>query len=487
MIETAAGRRIADMRFAPGFAKLPSEFWEARSPTPLADPYLVALSPDAAQLVGLDPELAAEDPQFIAVGAGNALPPGAEPIAAIYAGHQFGSWVPQLGDGRAITLGEVEGYEWQLKGAGLTAFSRFGDGRAVLRSTIREFLCSEAMAALGIPTTRALAVVGSDEPVYREQPETAAVLTRLAPSHVRFGSFEVFHYRDRPELVKALADYVIDRFYAELRAEDAPYAGLLREVVARTARVLAKWQAVGFAHGVMNTDNMSILGLTMDYGPFGFLDAYDPGFICNHTDAGGRYAFDRQPTIALWNCYAFAETLGPLVGIEPAKEILEGFEPIFRAAFMREVRAKLGFRTSEDDDGALAGDLLRTMQVDRVDYTNAWRALATVSADDDGSFTGWFLDRERIAAWLSRYLARLAREHSVDAQRKREMDAINPKFVLRNYLAQTAIEAAQRKDFTEVRRLLDVLRRPFDEQPEHEAYAAPPPDWAKHISVSCSS
>ena len=487
MIETAAGRRIADLRFTPGFAKLPSEFWEPRHPTPLPDPYLVVVSPDAARLVGLDPEFAAGDPEFLAVSAGNALPPGAEPIAAIYAGHQFGSWVPQLGDGRAITLGEAGGCEWQLKGAGLTAFSRFGDGRAVLRSTIREFLCSEAMAALGIPTTRALNVTGSDEPVYREQVETAAVLTRLAPSHVRFGSFEVFHYRERGDLVTALTDYVIDRFYPELRAESNPYAALLREVVARTARLLAKWQAVGFAHGVMNTDNMSILGLTIDYGPYGFLDAYDPAFICNHSDEGGRYAFDRQPTIALWNCYALAETLGLLVGIEPAKEILERFEPIFRAAYTAELRAKMGLTSSEDEDAALAGELLRAMRIDRVDYTNAWRALGTVTANDEGTFAGWFLDRERIASWLALYRERLAREHSVDAERKTRMDAVNPKFVLRNYLAQTAIEAAQRKDFTEVRRLLAVLRRPFDEQPENEAYAAAPPDWAKHISVSCSS
>jgi uncharacterized protein YdiU (UPF0061 family) len=490
MIQAAGGLRIGDLRFVPGFATLPGEFWEPRKPTPLPDPYLVAVSDDAARLVGLDPEAAARDPLFLAVGAGNAVPGGVQPIATIYAGHQFGAWVPQLGDGRAILLGEVAGYEWQLKGAGLTAFSRWADGRAVLRSTIREFLCSEAMDALGIPTTRALCIVGSDEPVYRERAETAAVLTRLAPTHIRFGSFEVFHYRGRHDLVKTLADYTIDRYYPVLRETDAaqPYAGLLREVVARTARLIAKWQAVGFAHGVMNTDNMSVLGLTIDYGPFGFMDAYEPHFICNHSDEMGRYAFDRQPTIALWNCYAFAESLGTLLELETARAILEGFEAIFRGAYLDEMRAKLGVRTAQEEDAVLLGDLLECMDLDGADYTGAWRALSTVSEESDGTFPAWFTDRERIAGWLVRYRARLAREGSLRSpERKARMDAVNPKYVLRNYLAQVAIDAAQRKDFSEVRRLLGVLRRPYEEQPEHEWYAAPPPEWGRHLAVSCSS
>jgi uncharacterized protein YdiU (UPF0061 family) len=477
------------VQFSPGYALLPPEFYEQRKPTPLPDPYLVALSPDAAKLVGVDPATAETDPEFLAVAAGNVLPPGAQPIAAVYAGHQFGSWVPQLGDGRAITLGEVNGYEWQLKGAGLTRFSRFADGRAVLRSTIREFLCSEAMDALGIPTTRALCVAGSDEPVYRERAETAAVLTRLAPSLVRFGTFEFFHYRGRADLVKRLADYVIDRFYPELRETDAaqPYLALLREIVARTARLMAQWQAVGFAHGVMNTDNMSILGLTIDYGPYGFLDTYKPGFICNHTDETGRYAFDRQPTIALWNCYALAEAMSSLIELEPAKAILEGFEPVLHDAYLSTLRAKLGVRTEDEDDAQLLGDLMEAMDLDDCDYSRTWRSLATVTQTEDTGFTGWFTDRERIAAWLDRYRARLQREGSVDVERRAQMNRVNPKYVLRNYLAQTAIEHAERKEFSEIRRLLAVLRRPFDEQPEHEAYAEPPPEWGRHLVVSCSS
>lgn len=481
---------MSDLCFVPGFATLPSEFWESRKPTPLSDPYLVAISADAAQLVCLDAQEAERDPEFLAMAAGKELPPSARPIATVYAGHQFGSYVPQLGDGRAILLGEVDGYEWQLKGAGVTAYSRWADGRAVLRSTIREFLCSEAMDALGIPTTRALCIAGSDEPVYRERAETAAVLTRLAPTHLRFGSFEVFHYRGRADLVRILADYTIDRYYPYLRDRDPdrPYLALLREVVARTARLIAKWQAVGFAHGVMNTDNMSVLGLTIDYGPYGFLDAYKPGFICNHSDEMGRYAFDRQPTIALWNCYAFAESLSTLIDVEEARDVLHGFEALFRDAYMRELRAKLGLINCEEDDALLAGDLLECMDLDDADYTNAWRSLSTVTETDDGTFPSWFLDLERIGAWLVRFRARLGREDSFDAsERKQRMNACNPRYVLRNYLAQVAIEAAERKDFSEVRRLLAVLRKPYEDQPENDSYAAPPPEWGRHLEVSCSS
>jgi len=485
MIHT--GARIGDLRFARGFSTLPPEFWERREPTPLPDPYLVALSDSAAELVGLDPQRARDDADFLSIAAGNTLPADCEPISTIYAGHQFGSYVAQLGDGRAISLGEVNGAEWQLKGSGLTAFSRFADGRAVLRSVIREFLCSEAMAGLGIPTTRALAIAGSDETVYRERAETAAVLTRLAPTHIRFGSFEVFHYRNRPDLVKALADYTIGRYYSWLADAENPYLEFLREVVARTAQLMAKWQAAGFSHGVMNTDNMSILGLTIDYGPFGFMDAYEAGFICNHSDEWGRYAFDRQPTIALWNCYALAEALGDLLELQPAREALETFEPIFQKTYLAELRSKLGVRSAEDDDAMLLGDLHQAMERAGADYTLTWRTLSTVTQENEGTFASQFGDRALIAPWLERYRARLRRETGTDEERKLRMDAVNPKYILRNYLAQTAIDAAERKDFSEVQRLLGVLQRPFDDQPENDSYAAPPPDWGRRLVVSCSS
>src|SRR5678815_1998486 len=299
-------RLLETLSFDNTYAQLPESFYARVNPTPFASPpYLVSFNPAAAELIDLDSDQA-KRPEFAGLFGGSMLAPGMEPLAMLYSGHQFGVYVPQLGDGRAILLGEVkndrdERWDLHLKGAGMTPFSRDGDGRAVLRSTIREYLCSEAMHRLGIPTTRALCIVGSDERVYREQIETAATLLRMAPTHVRFGTFEIFYYRQQHEHLKVLADYVIAQFFAHLREADDKYARFFTEVVERTAKLIAQWQAVGWAHGVMNTDNMSILGLTLDYGPFGFMDDYDAGFICNHSDHNGRYAFNQQPYIGLWN------------------------------------------------------------------------------------------------------------------------------------------------------------------------------------------
>jgi uncharacterized protein YdiU (UPF0061 family) len=489
VIDAAApARRLDELPVAPGLSKLGERFVEFRDPTPLPDPQLVAFNPDVAALLELDPAVA-DDPMFVKLAAGNARFSGVQSYAAIYAGHQFGSFVPQLGDGRAITLGEIvtssgARYEWQVKGAGMTAFSRFGDGRAVLRSTIREYLGSEALHHLGIPTTRALAIARSDEPVFREKPETAAVLTRIAPSHLRFGSFELFHYRAQADAVLKLADYAIGRFFPEFLAREGEerYAAFLHEIVVRTAHLVAQWQSVGFAHGVLNTDNMSILGLTLDYGPYGFLDAYDPGFICNHTDSGGRYAFDRQPGIGLWNCRALAAALGTLLSKERADAALAAYEPAYRERAVQLLRAKLGLRDEREDDVELAVAFLETLAEARADYTLAFRALT-----DEAQLRALFTETERIDAWLARYRARLASEAREPHERRAAMHAVNPKFVLRNYLAQQAIAAAEGGDYSEIARLHDVLRRPFDEQPENEAYAAAPPDWAAEISVSCSS
>jgi uncharacterized protein YdiU (UPF0061 family) len=466
-------------------AALGETFAERRMPTPLPEPHLVAFNPDAAALIGLDPA-EAEKPLFTLLAAGNAIFGGQPPSAAIYAGHQFGYFVPQLGDGRAISLGEVENpagerWEWQLKGAGMTAFSRFADGRAVLRSTIREYLCSEAMHYLGIPTTRALAIAGSPFPVFREQPETAAVLSRLAPSFVRFGSFELFHSRGQDAHVKTLADHTIARFYPELATLEpgAKYAAFLRETVARTARLVALWQAFGFAHGVLNTDNMSILGLTLDYGPFGFMEAYEPGFICNHTDEGGRYAFDQQPGIGLWNCHVLARALCALVESPDAQAALAAYEPIYREHFLALMRAKLGLATAEAGDAELIGAFLGILEASGADYTLSFRRLASLESSPASGAAA--------EAWLVRYRERLSREGLDAAARRAAMDRVNPKYVLRNYLAQQAIEAAERGDFSEIARLHALLRAPFDEQPENEAYAQPAPEWAKTLSVSCSS
>ncbi len=457
-------------------------------------PYFVAGSSRAAALVGLDPAALAQD-DFVAAFTGNAVPEGAQPLAAVYSGHQFGVWAGQLGDGRAILLGDLPGpegrMELQLKGAGKTPYSRMGDGRAVLRSSIREFLCSEAMAALGIPTTRALVVTGSQQRVMRESLETAAVVTRMAPSFVRFGSFEHWHYRDKPDELRTLADYVIDTFYPDLRGAANPYAALLAEVTRRTARMIAHWQAVGFMHGVMNTDNMSILGLTLDYGPFGFMEAFDVNLICNHTDQGGRYSYANQVAIGHWNCYALGNALLPLIEtVEAAQEALDVYMPEFERQLDVLLHAKFGLAQTREGDRALIDGLFSIMQASHVDFTLLFRRLGDLRIAEPGSeeaVRDLFIDRAAFDAWAERYRERLRAEGSDDAARRAAMNRVNPKYILRNYLAQQAIERAQNGDFSEVNKLLAILEQPYDEQPEHEAYAALPPDWAAHLEVSCSS
>lgn len=468
-------------------------------PTPLPAPYFVAASSRAAALVGIDPAALAQD-DFVATFTGNQVPDGAQPLAAVYSGHQFGVWAGQLGDGRAILLGDLDGpegrMELQLKGAGKTPYSRMGDGRAVLRSSIREFLCSEAMAALGIPTTRALVVTGSNQRIMRESVETAAVVTRMAPSFVRFGSFEHWHYRNREDELRRLADYVIDTFYPDLRAAANPYQALLAEVTRRTARMIAHWQSVGFMHGVMNTDNMSILGLTLDYGPFGFMEAFDVHHICNHTDQGGRYSYANQVAVGHWNCYALGNALLSLIdSTDAAQEALDVYMPEFERKLDELLHAKLGLATVQEGDRALFDGLFSIMQASHVDFTLLFRRLGDLKADPAGAdpaaldapLRDLFIDRAAFDDWALRYRARLASEARGDDQRRSAMNGVNPKYVLRNYLAQQAIEQAQNGDYSGVRALLAVLERPFDEQPGREAYAALPPDWAAHLEVSCSS
>jgi len=487
---------LGDLRWDNHFGRLPAGFYTRLKPTPLPEPYLVAVSQDAAGLIGLAPDVLTTD-EFRDVFVGNLELRGTDPLAAVYSGHQFGVYVPQLGDGRAILLGGAIGpdggvWELQLKGSGKTPYSRMGDGRAVLRSSIREFLCSEAMHALGIPTTRALSIVGADFPVIRETVETAAVITRMSSSFVRIGNFEFFFWRNRHEELRQLADYVIDRFYPACRDAPEPYLALLEEVARRTARLIAQWQGVGFCHGVMNTDNLSILGLTIDYGPFGFLDAFDARHICNHSDEQGRYAYNMQPEIANWNLHCFGQALIPLTGdVEKTQASLM----VFRGEFMRAIGevfgAKLGFAASEAEDSALLERLLDVLQNNRIDWTIFWRKLAQLRIEgtpaDDAPMRDLFADRDAFDHWAVEYRARLRREASVDAERAARMNRVNPKYVLRNYLAEAAIRRANERDFSEIARLLAVLRRPFDEQPENESYAAPPPDWALALHLSCSS
>lgn len=491
---------LETLPFDNAFARLPAAFYTRLPPEPLPRPYLVAASPDAARLIGLAPdELARAD--FPAVFAGNVVLPGSEPLAAVYSGHQFGVWAGQLGDGRAHLLGEVQGpgsgWEIQLKGAGQTPYSRFADGRAVLRSSIREFLCSEAMAALGIPTTRALCVVGSDAPVRRETIETAAVVTRLAPSFIRFGSFEHWASLRKVDELRQLADYVIDRFRPDCRDAANPYAALLADVGRRTGELIADWQGVGFMHGVMNTDNMSILGLTLDYGPFGFMDAFDAGHICNHSDDHGRYSFKSQPVVGHWNLYALGRALSPLIGeaadVEAAIE--ESYAPAFERRFVSLFGAKLGFADSLPGDEDFIGDTFALLQQHHPDYTQFFRQLGRLPgqvdeagrAAADAPVRDLFIDRDAADAWLALWRARLGAEGRPDAERQAAMNATNPKYVLRNWIAESAIRAARARDYGEVNAVLACLSRPFDEQPEFERFAAPPPDWAEGLSVSCSS
>lgn len=487
-----------DLPFTHSFAALPPAFYTRLMPTSLPAPYLVCASASAAELICLDPaDFATEE--FVETFTGNRIPSNAQPLSAVYSGHQFGVWAGQLGDGRAILLGELPApatpapgvLEIQLKGAGLTPYSRMGDGRAVLRSSIREFLCSEAMAALGIPTSRALCVTGSDQYVMRETPETAAVATRLAPSFVRFGSFEHWFYGDQHEQLKTLADHVIDRFYPALRAEQNPYRALLAEVTRRTAHLMAQWQAVGFMHGVMNTDNMSILGMTIDYGPFGFMEAFDARHICNHSDQQGRYSYSMQPKIGEWNCYALGQALLPLIGaVDETHAALQLYQPAFAAKMDELLHAKLGLRTTMPDDAKLIEAMFAIMQNSHVDFTLFFRRLGDLQIEQtakDEPLRDLFIDRPAFDAWAIQYRARLQQEQSKDAERRLAMHAVNPKYVLRNYLAQVAIEKAQNKDFSEIGKLLGILEKPFDEQPEHDKYAALPPDWAGELEVSCSS
>ena len=486
--------RLEELRFDNRYGRLPPAFYTRLAPTPLPNPYLVAFNPAAAELIGLAPEEAARA-DFAEIFCGNRLLPGSDPLAAIYAGHQFGVFVPQLGDGRAILLGEAAGaqgrWDLQLKGAGQTPYSRMGDGRAVLRSSIREYLASEAMHALGIPTTRALAIVGSDAPVIRENVESAAVLTRMAPSHVRFGTFELFSSRRQHEHVGTLADHVIEQHYPQLREAREPYLELLRMVIARTAKLIAQWQAVGFCHGVMNTDNMSILGLTIDYGPYGFIEAFDRGHICNHSDDSGRYAYNMQPRVAHWNLYCLAEALLPLIEVEAAQSALEAYEAQYEQHYLALMRAKLGFATEQPDDAALLQDTLKLLHDAHADYTIFFRCLGDFDSAPDAANAALrelFADGAAYAAWAGRYRARLALEAGADAERKARMDRVNPKFVLRNYLAETAIrKAADERDYAEIERLMRVLSRPYDEQPGMQAYAEPAPPWAAALAVSCSS
>jgi uncharacterized protein YdiU (UPF0061 family) len=495
MTETVAAPAAIDLGgpWRHSFAGLGPAFYTELRPTPLPEPHLVSLNTRLATELGLDADLLANTAGVEAF-TGNTLITGSRPLASVYSGHQFGVWAGQLGDGRAILLGGIETpqgvQELQLKGAGRTPYSRMGDGRAVLRSSIREYLCSEAMHGLGIPTSRALIVTGSPQPVRREEVETAAVVTRVAPSFVRFGHFEHFSAREQYGELAQLADYVIETFYPQCRGSDRfagnPYAALLEQVSERTAAMVAQWQAVGFCHGVMNTDNMSILGLTIDYGPFQFLDAFVPNHVCNHSDDSGRYAYNRQPNVAYWNLFCLGQALLPMIGDqELALAALESYKAVFPRELEARMRAKLGLAGEQPVDRELVEGILRLLAADRVDYPVFWRRLSHfVGGGERSTVRDLFLDREGFDRWAAQYEERLGADRACAAA---AMLRTNPKYVLRNHLCELAIRQAKLGDFSEVEALLRLVQSPFGEHPEHQDKAGFPPDWAAHIEISCSS
>jgi uncharacterized protein YdiU (UPF0061 family) len=466
------------------------DFYTALTPTPLSNARPIWHNAPLAQTLGV-PEALFQPSTGAGVWGGETLLPGMSPLAQVYSGHQFGSWAGQLGDGRGILLGEQQlpdgrRMDWHLKGAGLTPYSRMGDGRAVLRSTIREGLASEAMHALGIPTTRALSIVTSDTPVYRETVEQGAMLMRIAESHVRFGHFEHFYYRREAEKVQQLADYVIRHHWPEFDGEADKYILWFRDVVARTATLIASWQTVGFAHGVMNTDNMSILGLTMDYGPYGFLDDFKPDFICNHSDYQGRYSFENQPAVGLWNLQRLAQSLSAFISADALNAALDGYQHALLSAYGRRMRDKLGLFTPQQGDNDLLDGLFALMIREGSDYTRTFRMLsASEQLSAASPLRDEFIDRAAFDSWFDGYRARLRDEQIDDAQRQQRMRSVNPALVLRNWLAQRAIEQAEQGNTGELERLHEALSQPFIDR--EDDYVSRPPDWGKGLEVSCSS
>ncbi|RBP18364.1 uncharacterized protein YdiU (UPF0061 family) [Roseiarcus fermentans] len=485
--------------FSNSYARLPERFFARLSPAPAPAPELIAFNASLAAELGVDVR-GLEPARLAAVFSGAVTPPGAEPIAMAYAGHQFGNFVPQLGDGRAILLGEVlDRYgarrDIQLKGAGRTPFSRGGDGRAALGPVLREYLVSEAMHALGIPTTRALAAVTTGQPVYRDRPAPGAVLTRVASSHIRVGTFQYFAARGDREAVERLCDYVIDRHFPEAREAERPPLALLQAVVERQAQLIARWMQVGFIHGVMNTDNTALSGETIDFGPCAFLDAYDPATSFSAIDEYGRYAYANQPRIAQWNLARFAETLLPLVDADPAKAVERATEAVvafasrYQERWLAGMREKLGLSGEDDGDLDLVRDLLQAMHDNAADFTLTFRRLCAAAADEtaDGP-RALFANPEAYDRWAARWRARLAADGREPGARAQAMRAVNPAFIPRNHRVEQALAAAlDRGDFAPFAELAAVLARPYEDQPAFADYADPPRTEERVFQTFCGT
>lgn len=471
-------------KFHNTFQGLPSYFFEKVRPTPITNPRFIHAT-RMNETLGLNLPPA----ELVSWLNGESSLPGEQRISTRYAGHQFGVWAGQLGDGRAISLGEIETSEGKLevqtKGSGLTPFSRMGDGKAVIRSSVREYLCSEAMYGLNIPTTRVLALFTGDDPVYRETVERSAVVARVFPTNLRFGHFEMaFHFNKGKEL-KDLINYTRQEFYPDLSTEE-----MLREIVRRTAHLIANWQNVGFCHGVMNTDNMSVLGLTIDYGPYGFLEDTVLNHICNHSDHQGRYAYNQQPSIGMWNLERFLVCFVHEVPREKLQEILNAYPDDFEKEYLRLSRIKMGLATEENEDFELLIGALNMLSTLSIDYTFFWRQLCQFRVGDHTSIKplfDYYGNRQELIEWLAKYSERLKRENSADLGRQQKMKKVNPKFILKNYIAQEVIEDVEKGNSEKLSAWLDVLYSPFDEHPPFEKYSLPTPYEHKHYEVSCSS
>ena len=475
--------KLKNIKLTNPYLELPSLCYDRVEPTPLKKPFLIHANQEVADMLGIDISDREALTQFVN---GELKLEGSDNFAMCYAGHQFGHFVPRLGDGRAINIGTLNGLHMQLKGAGQTLYSRSGDGRAVLRSSIREYLMSEAMHGLGIETTRALAIIGSEHSVYRQRWEKGSIVLRVSPSWVRFGTFEYFAHSQNHKELEALADYAINECYPHLNNENDKYLHFFTEIMGKTARLMAEWQAVGFNHGVMNTDNMSVLGITIDYGPYAFLDDYDSNFICNHTDQRGRYSFGNQPRIGEWNLRALALALEPLVRKERLEKILKHYGRLYSRHFLYLMGRKLGLDEVSDEDFDFIRQMLGMLQSLHVDYTLFFRTLSHYDGDRKALLKLGLLHTP-MNEWLDEYDTYLNDNKTNQTKRQEKMLEVNPKYVLKNYMLQEAIEQAEGGEFSLLNDLFTIAQNPYAEHKEFERWAKATPDEFKNQKLSCSS
>jgi len=477
--------KLNELKLTNPYLNLPAECHDRVKPSPLNKPFLIHANEDVAHMLDIDKEELYTE-AFVHFVNGDYHPEGSDTFAMCYAGHQFGHYVPRLGDGRAINIGTLNGWHLQLKGAGQTKYSRSGDGRAVLRSSIREYLMSEAMHGLGIETTRALAIIGSDHSVYRQEWEKGSIVLRVSPSWVRFGTFEYFAHKKKLKELEALVDYAIAESYPHLLDEPDKYILFFTEVVGKTARLLAQWQSVGFNHGVMNTDNMSIHGLTIDYGPYAFLDVYDHNNICNHTDAYGRYSFGNQPNVAEWNLRALMTALSPMIPVEKMERVMAHYGRLYSERYVWIMTKKLGLDRVKEGDKDLIKHLLGTLQGLQVDYTLFFRTLSRYSGERK-EILSLGLYHTPMNDWLDEYDKRLMQNESSETERHEAMLRTNPKYVLKNYMLQEAIDAAEEGSYQLIDDLFTIAKEPFAEHPQFERWAGPTPEEFRNTKLSCSS